>query len=81
MNMFSQAKVSLIVDAVLMLEVLELSLVAIAEDTEHKLPNVSHVAGQALLLFLNKYSIFTVECEVYQIAISMCSSFIYHKLY
>jgi hypothetical protein len=70
--MFSQAEVPLIVDAVPMLEVIELSLAAVKEDPDKELPNVTHVAGQAALLLLNKYSVFTAECEVYQIAIGMC---------
>jgi hypothetical protein len=74
--MFSQAEVPLIVDVIPMLEVLEISLAAVWQDPEDELTNTTRIAGQAALLLLNKYSMFTAECEVYQIAIGMCIIYI-----
>ncbi|TFK37883.1 hypothetical protein BDQ12DRAFT_607000, partial [Crucibulum laeve] len=57
--LFSQAEVPLMVEALPMLEVLEVAL----EDADA--PNVVHVAAQAALLLLDKYSVLTNECELY----------------
>jgi hypothetical protein len=70
--MFSQAEVPLVVDVIPMLEVLEISLASVWEDPDDELNSTTRIAGQAALLLLNKYSIFTAECEVYQIAVGMC---------
>ncbi|TFK37814.1 hypothetical protein BDQ12DRAFT_607102, partial [Crucibulum laeve] len=66
-DLFSQAEVPLIVEALPMLEVLEVALEGAREDADA--PNVVCVAAQAALLLLDKYSVFTNECELYQIAI------------
>jgi len=63
--------VPLIVDAVPILEEIEESMVAVWDDDNAKLPNVICVAAQAALLLIDKYSIFTSDCELYQIAISL----------
>jgi hypothetical protein len=68
-KLFSQSQVPLIVDAVPMLEAIEESMVAVRDDDDAELPNVIRVAAQAALLLIDKYSIFTSDCELYQIAI------------
>ena len=67
---FSQSQVALIVDAIPMLEAIEESMVAVQDD-DAEFPNVIRIAAQAALLLINKYSIFTNDCELYQIAIGM----------
>lgn len=74
-KLFSQSQVPLIVDAVPMLETIEESMVAVRDDDDAQLPNVIRVAAQAALLLIDKYSIFTSECELYQIAIGLSSKF------
>ncbi|KAF8495270.1 hypothetical protein F5888DRAFT_1794991 [Russula emetica] len=71
-KLFSQSQVPLIVDAVPILEAIEESMVAVRNDSDAQLPNVIRVAAQAALLLIDKYSIFTSDCELYQIAIVMC---------
>ena len=61
----------LIVDAVPILEEIEESMVAVRDDDNAELPNVIRVAAQAALLLIDKYSIFTSDCELYQIAIGL----------
>lgn len=68
-KLFSQSQVPLIVDAVPILEAIEESMVAVRDDDDAELPNVVRVAAQAALLLIDKYSIFTSDCELYQIAI------------
>lgn len=70
-KLFSQSQVPLIVDAIPMLESLEESMLAIRDDSVNHLKNVFRVAAQAALLLIDKYSIFTDECELYQIAIGV----------
>ena len=65
----------LIVDAVPMLEAIEESMVAVRDDSDAKLPNVVRIAAQAALLLIDKYSIFTSDCELYQIAIGLSKAF------
>ncbi|KAI0246221.1 hypothetical protein BJV78DRAFT_1277267 [Lactifluus subvellereus] len=76
-KLFLQSQVPLIVDAVPMLEEIEESMVAVRDADDEKLPTVIRVAAQAALLLIDKYSIFTSDCELYQIAIVMCPD---HKL-
>jgi hypothetical protein len=52
-----------------MLEAIEESMVAVRDDDDAELPNVIRIAAQAALLLIDKYSIFTNDCELYQIAI------------
>jgi hypothetical protein len=59
------------VDAVPMLESIEESMVAVWDDNDAELPNVIRVAAQAALLLIDKYSVFTSDCELYQIAIGL----------
>ena len=61
----------LIVDAVPMLEAIEESMVAVRDDDDAELPNVIRVAAQAALLLIDKYSVFTNDCELHQIAIGL----------
>lgn len=61
----------LIVDAVPMLEAMEESMVAVRDDDDEELPVVIRVAAQAALLLIDKYSVFTSECKLYQIAIGL----------
>jgi hypothetical protein len=61
--------VPFIVDAVPMLEEIEESMVAVWDDNNAELPNVIHIAAQAALLLIDKYSIFASDCELYQIVI------------
>lgn len=70
-KLFSQSQVPLIVDAIPMLEAIEESMVAVRDDNDAELPNVIWVAAQAALLLIDKYSIFTNDCELYQIAIGL----------
>lgn len=70
-KLFSQSQVPLIVDAIPMLEAIEESMVAVQDDNDAELPNVIRVAAQAALLLIDKYSIFTNDCELYQIAIGL----------
>lgn len=70
-KLFSQSQVPLIVDAIPMLEAIEESMVAVRDDNDAELPNVIRVAAQAALLLIDKYSIFTNDCELYQIAIGL----------
>lgn len=65
----------LIVDAVPMLEAIEESMVAVRDDSDAELPNVVRIAAQAALLLIDKYSIFTSDCELYQIAIGLSKAF------
>lgn len=65
----------LIVDAVPMLEAIEESMVAVRDDGDAELPNVVRIAAQAALLLIDKYSIFTSDCELYQIAIGLSKAF------
>ena len=46
-------------------------MVAVQNDNDVELPNVIQVAVQAALLLIDKYSIFTSDCELYQIAIGL----------
>jgi hypothetical protein len=65
-----------------MLEAIEESMVAVRDDDDAELPNVIRVAAQAALLLIDKYSIFTSDCELYQIAIGLLSKFsIFEMLY
>ena len=57
-----------------MLEAIEDSMVAVRDDNDAELPNVIRVAAQAVLLLIDKYSIFTGDCELYQIAIGLSFS-------
>ncbi|KAF8999756.1 hypothetical protein BDQ17DRAFT_1246114, partial [Cyathus striatus] len=68
-KLFSTEEVPLIVDALPELECIQQSLVSVKQDTGAA--DVIHVAGQAALV-LEKYSIFTNDCDVYLIAIVMC---------
>jgi len=54
-----------------MLESIEESMVAVWDDNDAELPNVIRVAAQAALLLIDKYSVFTSDCELYQIAIGL----------
>ena len=65
----------LIVDAVPMLEAIEESMVAVRDDSDAELPNVVRIAAQSALLLIDKYSIFTSDCELYQIAIGLSKAF------
>lgn len=58
-----------------MLEAIEESMVAVRDDSDAKLPNVVRIAAQAALLLIDKYSIFTSDCELYQIAIGLSKAF------
>ncbi|KAF8494903.1 hypothetical protein F5888DRAFT_1795030 [Russula emetica] len=71
-KLFSQSQVPLIVDAVPILKAIEESMVAVCDDSDAQLPNVIRIAAQAALLLIDKYSIFTSDCKLYQIAIMMC---------
>lgn len=66
----------LIVDAVPILEAVEESMVAVRDDADAELPNVIRIAAQAALLLIDKYSIFTSDCELYQIAIGSSKAFL-----
>jgi hypothetical protein len=68
--------VPLIVDAVPILEAVEESMVAVRDDADAELPNVIRIAAQAALLLIDKYSIFTSDCELYQIAIGSSKAFL-----
>jgi hypothetical protein len=67
--------VPLIVDSVPMLEAIEESMVVVQDDNYSELPNVIWVAAQAALLLIDKYSVFTSDCELYQIAIGLSRNF------
>jgi hypothetical protein len=54
-----------------MLEAIEESMVAVRDADDEELPTVIQVAAQAALLLIDKYSIFTTDCELYQIAIGL----------
>ncbi|KAF8988141.1 hypothetical protein BDQ17DRAFT_1402226 [Cyathus striatus] len=68
--LFSMKDVPLVVEALPELENLELGLLAVRKD--ERASNVIHVAAQAALLVLDKYSVSTNDCEVYLISIVMC---------
>ncbi|KAF8990539.1 hypothetical protein BDQ17DRAFT_1255722, partial [Cyathus striatus] len=69
-KLFSTEEVPLIVDALPELERIQQSLISVKQNTGAA--DVIHVAGQAALLVLEKFSIFTNDCDVYLIAIVMC---------
>jgi len=52
-----------------MLDSIERSMVLVCEDEDAELPNVVHVAAQAVLLLINKYYTLMKNCELYVIAI------------
>lgn len=72
-KLFSQAQVPLIAEVVPMLDELEKSMVKVRDDEE--LLDVIRVAAQAALLLIDKYFSLTDECELYQIAIGMYTSY------
>ena len=57
-----------------MLEAIEESMVAVRDDMDAELPGVIRIAAQAALLLIDKYSIFTSDCELYQMAIGSSES-------
>lgn len=71
-RLFSQVDVPLIVDVLPLFEDLQLSLEALRDDMKNPTSPVLRVAAQAALLMVEKYSVFTTECEMYYIAIGMC---------
>ncbi|KAF9441242.1 hypothetical protein P691DRAFT_799779 [Macrolepiota fuliginosa MF-IS2] len=68
-KLFSQALVPLIAGVVPLLFELKLSLEALHDDEENKLSPVMHIAAQAAILMIDKYTLFNEECEIYYIAI------------
>ncbi|KAF9440207.1 hypothetical protein P691DRAFT_617790, partial [Macrolepiota fuliginosa MF-IS2] len=70
-QLFSQANVPLIIDVLPLFDDLQASLTALCDDTDDLSP-ILHIAAQAALLMVEKYTVFTEECEMYYIAIGMC---------
>lgn len=68
--MFSQAEVPLIVDALPLLFDLRQYLENIRDD-EGDLSPVIRIAAQAAISMVNKYTVFTEDCEIYYAAIGM----------
>ncbi|KAF8994101.1 hypothetical protein BDQ17DRAFT_1252090, partial [Cyathus striatus] len=69
-ELFSKQDVPLVVDALPELGCLKTSLEWARDDTDAA--DVICVGAQAALLVLDKYSVFTSDCEVYQVAMVMC---------
>ncbi|KAF5352607.1 hypothetical protein D9756_006312 [Leucocoprinus leucothites] len=76
---FSQKGVPLIVDVLPMLLELKLSMQAICDSDTDNDPahDVTCIAAQVAILVVDKYTIFTEDCEIYYISIVMCPD---HKL-
>ncbi|KAF8995763.1 hypothetical protein BDQ17DRAFT_1250400, partial [Cyathus striatus] len=68
-ELFSKQDVPLVVDALPELENLKTSLEWARDDTDAA--DVIRVGAQAALLVLDKYSVFTSDCEVYQVAMGI----------
>ncbi|KAH6894754.1 hypothetical protein BKA70DRAFT_1375748 [Coprinopsis sp. MPI-PUGE-AT-0042] len=74
-RLFSQAEVPLIADVLPLLLNLKLSLVAIRDTdaaSDGPAAPILRVAAHAAILMLEKYTLFTEECEIYYFAIVMC---------
>ncbi|KAF5353365.1 hypothetical protein D9756_007867 [Leucocoprinus leucothites] len=71
---FSQKGVPLIVDVLPMLLELKLSMQAIRDSDTDDDPahDITRIAAQAAILVIDKYTIFTEDCEIYYISIVMC---------
>ncbi|KAF5345254.1 hypothetical protein D9756_011425 [Leucocoprinus leucothites] len=71
---FSQKGVPLIVDVLPMLLELKLSMQAIRDSDTDDDPahDITRIAAQAVILVIDKYTIFTEDCEIYYISIVMC---------
>jgi hypothetical protein len=52
-----------------MLDSIEQSMTLLCDDEDMELPNVVHVAAQAVLLLIDKYYYLMKDCELYTIAI------------
>lgn len=76
--MFSQAQVPLIVDVLPLLYDLKLSLEAIRDDPDEGLSPIFRVAAHAAIMMVDKYTVFTEECEIYYIAIGECYDYCYN---
>ncbi|KAF5346708.1 hypothetical protein D9756_010341 [Leucocoprinus leucothites] len=76
---FSQKGVPLIIDVLPMLLELKLSMQAICDSDTNDDPahDITHIATQAAILVIDKYTIFTEDCEIYYISIVMYPD---HKL-
>ncbi|KAF5357035.1 hypothetical protein D9756_006699 [Leucocoprinus leucothites] len=74
---FSQKGVPLIVDVLPMLLELKLSMQAIHDsDTDDDLAHdITCIAAQAAILVIDKYTIFTEDCEIYYILIVICPDY------
>ena len=72
-RLFSQGNAALIVDVIPAFDNLRLSLEGIRDDNdlENDISPVMRVAAHAALLMVDKYEIFTWDCDIYYIAIGM----------
>ncbi|TFK18126.1 hypothetical protein FA15DRAFT_603896, partial [Coprinopsis marcescibilis] len=79
-KLFSQSEVPMIVDVISMLSNLGKELQGIRDDqlkdeddpTQFVVPNIVRVAAHAGMMMVDKYSMFSTQCDIYQIAIVMC---------
>jgi len=70
-KVFSTAQVLLIVDVTSTLEELWKGMIAAHNDQKNDVATVVHVACQAGVMLINKYSTFAQDCKIYIIAIGM----------
>lgn len=61
----------MIVDVIPILDNLRNELIGLRDDTENDVLDIVRVASQAALMMVDKYSLFTTDCDIYQFAIGM----------